>query len=195
MRERRSGIQARAGPFDAALQSRASSRTGAAVRFLRPRARTDSSRSPAWRAPASSANFSSAATRNRSSPPKADARTVSERLRFRRDEVSAGFFKALGTPLLRGRFFSAADGPDSPRVAIVNECDGSPPVAGARSGGQEIQARPGIPAGRGLRSSESWATCAARDWRTSRSRRCSSRWRRILPGTRPFWCERRWTTR
>src|SRR5437016_3249292 len=40
-----------------------------------------------------------------------DARPVSERLRFRSDEISGGFFKALGTPLLRGRFFSAADGP------------------------------------------------------------------------------------
>lgn len=49
-----------------------------------------------------------------------DARTVTERLRFRSDEVSAGFFKAVGTPLLRGRFFSAGDGPDSPRVAIIN---------------------------------------------------------------------------
>jgi predicted permease len=47
--------------------------------------------------------------------------TVSERLRFRSDEVSGGFFKTLGTPLLRGRFFSAEDGPDAPRVAIVND--------------------------------------------------------------------------
>jgi len=50
-----------------------------------------------------------------------DARTTSERLRFRRDEVSGGFFKTLGTPLLRGRFFSVEDGPDSPRVAIIND--------------------------------------------------------------------------
>jgi predicted permease len=50
-----------------------------------------------------------------------DERTVSERLRFRRDEVSAGLFKALGTPLLRGRSFSVKDGPDSPRVAIIND--------------------------------------------------------------------------
>jgi putative ABC transport system permease protein len=49
------------------------------------------------------------------------AGTVSEHLRFRSDEVSEGFFKALRTPLLRGRFFSAADGPESPRVAIINE--------------------------------------------------------------------------
>jgi putative ABC transport system permease protein len=50
-----------------------------------------------------------------------DARTISGRLRFRRDEVSPGLFKTIGTPLLKGRFFSIADGPDSPRVAIVND--------------------------------------------------------------------------
>ena len=50
-----------------------------------------------------------------------DNQNISERLRFRSDEVSGGFFRALGTPLLRGRFFSPADGPDSPRVAIVNK--------------------------------------------------------------------------
>jgi len=49
------------------------------------------------------------------------ARTVAERLRFRSDEISAEFFRTVGTPLLRGRFFSAADGPDSQRVAIVND--------------------------------------------------------------------------
>jgi predicted permease len=46
---------------------------------------------------------------------------VSERLRLTRDEVSADFFKTLGTPLLRGRFFSIGDGPDAPRVAIIND--------------------------------------------------------------------------
>ena len=44
-----------------------------------------------------------------------------ERLPFRTDEVSAGFFNTLRTPLLRGRLFSAEDGPRSQRVAIVNE--------------------------------------------------------------------------
>jgi putative ABC transport system permease protein len=47
--------------------------------------------------------------------------TVSGRVRFTRDEVSADFFKALGTPLRRGRFFSLGDGPEAQRVAIVNE--------------------------------------------------------------------------
>ena len=47
--------------------------------------------------------------------------TVSERLRLTADEVSADFFRALGTPLRRGRFFSNADRPDAPRVALVNE--------------------------------------------------------------------------
>jgi putative ABC transport system permease protein len=50
-----------------------------------------------------------------------DDGTVSERMRLQGDEVSADFFKAAGTPLLRGRFFSVGDGPDAPRVAIINE--------------------------------------------------------------------------
>ena len=50
-----------------------------------------------------------------------DAGTVSERLLFSRDEVSADFFRTLGTPLLRGRFFSIGDGPDAPPVAIIND--------------------------------------------------------------------------
>jgi putative ABC transport system permease protein len=47
--------------------------------------------------------------------------TVSRRLRFIRDEASADFFKTVGTPLHRGRFFSSSDGPQAPRVAIVND--------------------------------------------------------------------------
>ena len=50
-----------------------------------------------------------------------DDGTVSERLRFRRDEVSTDFFTTVGTPLLRGRLFSIGDGPDAPRVAIIND--------------------------------------------------------------------------
>jgi predicted permease len=50
-----------------------------------------------------------------------DARPVSERRLFRSDELSERLFQAIGTPLLRGRFFSDADGPDSPPVAIINE--------------------------------------------------------------------------
>jgi putative ABC transport system permease protein len=42
-------------------------------------------------------------------------------VQFRNDEVSEDFFRAVGTPVLRGRFFSPADGPDVPPVAIVNE--------------------------------------------------------------------------
>ncbi|MBN9657622.1 MAG: ABC transporter permease [Acidobacteria bacterium] len=47
--------------------------------------------------------------------------SVAGRLRFRSDEVSPGLFRTLGVPLLRGRFFTAGDGPGAPRVAIVNE--------------------------------------------------------------------------
>jgi putative ABC transport system permease protein len=50
-----------------------------------------------------------------------DDGTVSERLLFTRDEVSADFFRTLGTPLLRGRFFSIGDRPEAPRVAIIND--------------------------------------------------------------------------
>lgn len=50
-----------------------------------------------------------------------NASGVLERVRFRRDEISDGFFAALGIPLRKGRFFSREDGPDAPRVAIVNE--------------------------------------------------------------------------
>ena len=46
---------------------------------------------------------------------------MSARLQFRSDEVSHGLFQALGTRLLAGRFFSSRDGPESPRVAIVND--------------------------------------------------------------------------
>ena len=47
--------------------------------------------------------------------------TVVERLRLTRDEVSGGFFRALGTPLLRGRSFANEDRPDAPLAAIINE--------------------------------------------------------------------------
>ena len=50
-----------------------------------------------------------------------DDGTVSARLQFVGDEASADFFKAIGTPLLRGRFFSTWDGPDAPPVAIIND--------------------------------------------------------------------------
>jgi predicted permease len=47
--------------------------------------------------------------------------TISDRLRLTRDEVSPDFFRTLGTPLLRGRFFSSEDRSDTARVAIVND--------------------------------------------------------------------------
>jgi predicted permease len=35
--------------------------------------------------------------------------------------VSAGFFTTMGIPLIRGRLFQEADGPDSPHVALVSQ--------------------------------------------------------------------------
>jgi putative ABC transport system permease protein len=46
---------------------------------------------------------------------------ATERLRLTSDEISAGFFRTMGTPLLRGRIFSVEDRPDAPRVAIIND--------------------------------------------------------------------------
>ena len=50
-----------------------------------------------------------------------DGEAVSARLQFRSDEISAGLFQALDTRLLDGRFLMPRDGPESPRVAIVND--------------------------------------------------------------------------
>ena len=50
-----------------------------------------------------------------------NVQTISQRLRFRRDEVSEAFFKTVAAPLLKGRFFSVGDGPNSPHVAIIND--------------------------------------------------------------------------
>jgi predicted permease len=50
-----------------------------------------------------------------------DDGAIVERLRLTRDEVSADFFRTLGTPLLQGRFFSIEDRLDAPRVAIIND--------------------------------------------------------------------------
>ncbi len=49
------------------------------------------------------------------------ARPEPERVRFRRDEITGEFFETVGTPILRGRTFSAADSANAPKVAIVNE--------------------------------------------------------------------------
>ncbi len=48
-------------------------------------------------------------------------RAVSERVRLRRDEITPDFFNTVGTPLIRGRAFTSADGPNAPRVVIINE--------------------------------------------------------------------------
>jgi predicted permease len=107
--------------------------------------------------------------------------TVTERLRFTRDEISADLFRALGTPLVRGRFFSPADRPGAPLVAIVNNAmaqrswPGQDPVGRRLTLGRRMRTPRGTP----------WwawsATCGGRGWSARRCRRCSCRWRRIIP--------------
>jgi predicted permease len=50
-----------------------------------------------------------------------DDGTTVDRLRLTRDEISPDLFKALGTPLLRGRVFSIGDQPNALPVAIIND--------------------------------------------------------------------------
>ena len=77
-----------------------------------------------------------------------NAGVTSERLRLRIDEVSGRFFTTLGIPLVRGRFFSFDDGPDSPRVAIVNDAmarrlwPGRDPIGGRVKFGPGDSTRP-----------------------------------------------------
>jgi putative ABC transport system permease protein len=37
------------------------------------------------------------------------------------DAISGDYFRAMGVPLMQGRLFTDQDGPNSPRVAIINE--------------------------------------------------------------------------
>src|SRR5687768_11503879 len=50
-----------------------------------------------------------------------DALPFSERLRYRRDELCAGLFKAVGTPYSEGGSFQTRMAPDSPPMAVINE--------------------------------------------------------------------------
>lgn len=68
--------------------------------------------------------------------------TVTERLRFARDEVSPDFFTAMGTRLLRGRFFSIQDGPDAPPVAIINDAMARRSWPGQDPVGRRLQVGP-----------------------------------------------------
>jgi predicted permease len=44
-----------------------------------------------------------------------------EEMEFNTADAGPGYFEAMGIPLVRGREFTESDGPDAPRVAIVNE--------------------------------------------------------------------------
>ena len=47
--------------------------------------------------------------------------TTRDRVLVQVNSVSEGYFTAIGIPLLKGRDFTRADGPDAPKVVIINE--------------------------------------------------------------------------
>ena len=55
------------------------------------------------------------------------------------DVVSSGYFTTMGISLLKGRFFSDQDGPESPRAAIINETMARRFFSGRRSHWEAIQ--------------------------------------------------------
>ena len=109
-----------------------------------------------------------------------DDGTVSERLRLTRDEVSVDFFTTLGTPLLRGRFFSIGDRLEAPRVAIINDAMARRSWPGHDPVGRRFALGPRDADG-------PWYTVVGvvgdmrrQGWSAKRSRRSSCRSRRIL---------------
>ena len=61
-------------------------------------------------------NWGSGVSRSRASPSGPDTDTHSNY-----NEISPGYFRTLGIPLMSGREFTAADAAGAPKVAIVNE--------------------------------------------------------------------------
>lgn len=61
------------------------------------------------------ANSSTFSIEGRPAEPQASRREIC------RDAVTPSYFRTVGIPVLRGREFNAQDGPDAPRVAIINE--------------------------------------------------------------------------
>jgi putative ABC transport system permease protein len=64
--------------------------------------------------------------------------------------ISAGFFATSGLPVIRGREFSATDGPDAPMAIVVNQAFARAVFPGADPIGKRIQA--------GNATTERWAT-------------------------------------
>lgn len=62
-----------------------------------------------------------------------------ERIAFRRDEASPGFFRAVGTPLRSGRDFAAEDRAGSQRVVIVNQAMASRLWPGQQAVGKRLR--------------------------------------------------------
>ena len=106
-----------------------------------------------------------------------------ERVRFRSDEITPEFFETVGTPLIKGRPFTPADGTTGPKVAIINEAMARRLWPGHDPIGRRFTLGTAEPANAPLLSSGLPPTCAGRTSSPSRFRRCSSRSRRIRRGS------------
>ena len=78
-------------------------------------------RSPAWRAPASSANFSSAAARNRSSPPKGTPEPFPSACGSEETRSATDSSRRSGLLCSEGASFRPRTGPILRAVAIIND--------------------------------------------------------------------------
>ena len=99
----------------------------------------------------------------------------------RYNQVSAGYFRTLGIPLMAGREFTTADTATAPKVAIVNEAFTKKFNLGRNAVGKHISARETT---RGSSTPRSSASCRTRSTaRSSRTCRRSSSAPTVRPKT------------
>jgi putative ABC transport system permease protein len=67
-------------------------------------------------------------------PPPAPGQEYEANIR----EITGGYFRTMGVPLVRGRAFTGEDGPDAPRVVIINQLLASRLFPGQEAVGQRI---------------------------------------------------------
>jgi len=85
------------------------------------RARARASAIPGVESAAIASEFFIGGNPERTIAVEGSASAAPEQVRFRSDEITPEFFETVGTPLIKGRTFTAADGTSGPKVVIINE--------------------------------------------------------------------------